>query len=619
MTTARDAARGRTPGAAPTPRLAEVGAWAVAFALALKLGVELWRFATASTVLPLWDMAKYGVSGLRLADAVRGLDPVGWLREIHGMSTWPPVWPMTQSGAFLIFGDDISVARGLIAVTWMFMVAAAFWAMRPLGSGLRGHAVGLLAAAWVAQSPLLQALATVNLLEVPGTFVLLVCLGCALRAIPRTCGAAYDARAGNAWWRATWASALVLFFLKYNYGLLWLLPLLLGELVRRRGGWRGLAGWSWLRARSVRWTPWTVFLAVVLVLLAAIRLSGGIEFELFGQRVRATSIGNPAYGLLLLVCLRTLVGGKASWRDVRRRWRRLDASWHGFGTWLVAPILAWMLLPPHVKEFFGFVENRSSGLGLAESLAFYPGVVMEQYSGAPWLGALALLLAIPACGWLASRDPRRRLLALATLTSCLALAAHPYKLPRFAAQAAVLIGLLASAWLVMSALARRRRALAWTVWAMSVGAAVGVAALGVDQSVVESQHQLRTVPAESAAVADGAARVALDGGVVLGTWNGLSPALVEWHARRLRTLSAGWRPTTTFDLDRRSRSDVVLRQLESEPCRTVALIGPEHPSWHDENAWLAPVEARLRIEGAGWTADEATPGLTVFRCSPPEP
>ena len=173
-------------------------------ALSLVPGLQLWRFATSSQALPQWDMAAHGVQGLRLADAVRQLDPLGWLLEIHGMSTWPPTWPLVESAAFLVFGGEVSVARGLVVICWMLSVVAAFWALRAITPGPRGDAVGLLAAAWLAQAPLLQALSTVNLLEVPGTLGLMVCLGCALRALDPEASSERRAR----WWRDTWLSAL---------------------------------------------------------------------------------------------------------------------------------------------------------------------------------------------------------------------------------------------------------------------------------------------------------------------------------------------------------------------------------------------------------------------------
>ena len=587
-------------------------------ALALVPGLGLWRFAVSSTALPQWDMAKYGTLGLRLADAVRQLDPVGWLWEVHGMSTWPPVWPLVESAAFLAFGGEISVARGLGAVCWMLSVVAAFWAVRPLAPAVSGDVLGLLAAAWVAQAPLLQALSTVNLLEVPGVLALLVCLGCALRALePALQSGPVQAR----WWRATWISGLVLFFLKYNYGLLWLFTLLLAERMRRQGGWRPLAVWASRRARTSHWTPWSGFVGVVLGLLLLIRVTGGIDLEIAGQRIRATSVGNPAYGLLILFCLRTLLRGRPAWRRLGRRWRVIDASWHGVLSLLAAPIFVWMLLPPHVKEFFGFVENRSSELGLGEALAFYPRVLVEQYSAGVWVGVAALGLAVVGLSRLASSDARHRLLALATLVSWLALLAHPYKLARFAAQAAVLTGLLAAAWLVSSWLGPSGLRSGWlTRWvpvplpvavAVSLSAALGVLWLGIDRDFVERQHELRTVPASQAAQADAAAQVALEGGILLGTWNEMSPALVEWRARQGASLAAGWQPVTTLDLDRRQRPDAVLRELDSEPCRPVGWIRSERPGWTAETGWLLPVIANLQGRR---TALAPVEDLTVYDC-----
>ena len=86
------------------------------------------------------------------------------------------------------------------------------------------------------------------------------------------------------------------------------------------------------------------------------------------------SIGNP---LLVLV---VIVLGRAVWRP-RLAWNRF-LSWerslarrHRVLLWTVAaPAVVWLLLPPHLRSFVDFVENRSSVPSLlsAESVLFYP-------------------------------------------------------------------------------------------------------------------------------------------------------------------------------------------------------------------------------------------------------
>jgi hypothetical protein len=148
----------------------------------------------------------------------------------------------------------------------------------------------------------------------------------------------------------------------------------------------------------------------------------------------------------------------------------------------------------------------------------------------------------------------------------------------------------------------------WVTWA------------GIDRRTVETQHRARSAPAEGESEARTAAEVAVRGGIVLGTWNGLSPGLVEWLARTAvpvggdrEELDAGWRPVTTFDLDRRRDADAVIRKLAQSPCRSVVFLRSDRASWSEENGWLAPVETYLR-SAQGFSVVELSPGLTVFRC-----
>lgn len=605
------------------------GGWALAacaavLAVAVRNGFELFRFATSSPAYFQWDMAKYAVSGRRLAAAVRDLDIPGWLAEIHGLDVWPPTWPLVESAAFLLFGAEPAVARGLMAISWAILVAAVFWALSvPIAgrpddeTGGTAIAVGVLAAVWVAQAPLLQALATVNLLEVPGLLFLFLALGCHLRALHT---------GESRWWRRTWIASLALFFCKYNYGLMWLLPLGACEARRRVGSWRGVGQRIVGRFLSVRWRrPVNLFLAVYGVALAVVfvllRRTGGWKGEVLGQEVSLTSVGNPAYLLVLLLAVRGLRLALRRGESLGTLRRRLDEPSRGAFSWLALPIGTWFLLPPHVKELVGFVGNRSSGVAWtsADRWLAYPRAVAELYASAPWLGVLAMAVALPALGWIAGPSPSRRVVALTTTVAWAAILVHPYQLPRFAAQAAALTGVLAASFLVGTILpwvatGRGLRGVARVVGipAVALLAAGAVLWRGPAMETVRTEHALRTVPASLAPAVEASARAALDGTVVLGTWNLHSPWLVEWEARRLEGRDASWRPAGRGDVAGEGNLEAVVRGLRNRD--SVAWIEADHPAWERENARLAPLgeifrrapaateERRVTVEtGAGWS------------------
>ena len=149
---------------------------------ALRVATPVVVLAVGSLRLPQWDMAKYGVSGLRLARALQDLDPIAFLRHLNSLDVWPPVFPLLEVPAFLLAGPGYAGAHTLVSLLFVAAIAAAFWC------GLQSDlAVGALTAALVATSPMAQVFATVVMLEIPGTLLLLLTVGWYLRSLATGC------------------------------------------------------------------------------------------------------------------------------------------------------------------------------------------------------------------------------------------------------------------------------------------------------------------------------------------------------------------------------------------------------------------------------------------------
>ncbi|MCG8460468.1 MAG: hypothetical protein MI919_29655, partial [Holophagales bacterium] len=236
---------------------------------------------------------------------------------------------------------------------------------------------------------------------------------------------------------------------------------------------------------------------------------------------------------------------------------------------------------------------------------------------------------------LSGGEPRRRLLALALLIHGLALIAHPYKLPRFATSLAFLLASAAAVSLVdllFRAVPRAARAVA-LVLVLATWAAVWD--VGAHEDFVRREHRQRTVEASEMGVLELLSDPVLrrDGLLVLGLWDGLSPALVEWHVRRRdRAVAAGAHQPSSIPLpangieEYRRDSGRLLRSL-SEPSsrygRLAALTaippagtveaaaagggggararpggdplpGERRRVFEADTAWLAPVTAAFR-------------------------
>jgi hypothetical protein len=438
-----------------------------------------------------------------------------------------------------------------------------------------------------------------------------------------------------------WLLSAALFFCKYNYGVTWLAGLFLAEGVRRCGSWTGL--WAWVRARvsvdAWRRSAWplrvgVVILGLLAVLVLILRRTGGLETVILGRELSLSSAGNPAQVLALLFVLalvarewrRARADGEALGARLGTRWgRRPDGLAPADRTcvlYLLLPVTAWLLVPPHLRQMVGFLENRSSGLGIfdAEFWWIYPRAWLELYSPHPAVGlvlaALAAFFVVRSLG--STRPPAHRLLAIVLLVHLASILAHPYKLPRFAFGTAGLVILAASVGASMLvtglvaglALGRHRT---WSFLAalliglLSVGLWVGAASWGWDDGRLQRELRWRTAPASTSAVLDAMGDPELGPRLlVLGTWNLLSPALVEWQQLRLRWDGGGpgMGVLTDFELARR-RSQRLRAALERDlpegrPIDTVLVLELDPSAESVPSAELSEGERRLFASETAW-------------------
>ena len=311
-------------------RVASAGVGLFVLAAAVRVTGELWA-ASLGGAFPQWDAAKYGVAGVRLAAALREPDPAAFAGGVIRLSLWP-LFPLIEAPVLLVLGDDYRRAEGVVAALFLLAALAAFWAGRwtlaatvpppggddaPDGAGRAGgdgrfgaplpELAGALTAACVLTSPAFHLFGTLVMLEVPGTLLMLVAAGAYLRSLAAGRGHGAGSAQG---FRLACAAAAALFFLKHNYGLLWLAPLGLSEL------WRASGEEGPLR-RAVRWArqrwlaidprrPWTWLLAAYFALLASMAVTGGWELRLGGSTLHLHGLGNPVYALFLLVLARHL-------------------------------------------------------------------------------------------------------------------------------------------------------------------------------------------------------------------------------------------------------------------------------------------------------------------------
>lgn len=537
--------------------------------------VDLSRWAQTTARLPRWDMAKYGAAASRMQEAMESWDPLALISEIHQLSSWPFVLPLVEGLVFVAFGNDFAVARLLMVVCFACTCLLATQLAGGLGrSAVEGRLLGLWTAVLLISSPMLQLYGVLNMLEMPGTLLTLAALWAYFKVLD-------DPQRPAPWWLLGGLSTL-LFFCKYNYGLIWMLALLASELRRRRGSWRQVVVWLWGSLVHRSWGLWEGFVVLVLGLLALLRVGGGGEWDLGFMTLRATSIGNPMYGLLLLSVGRQVMTARRR-RRFRHRFNQWAPSTRILGLSLALPILLWMLIPPHCKDFFGFVENRTSGLSpwSPESWWFYGRALEQDYLLWSALGLPLLFLAAFQCLQLPHLGARDRTLTLLVMINGAALLVHPYKLSRFALTLFVplvllgcsgaidLIRRLQGRWFGPEGRPRQGvgegpgHALAL----LTLGLLLATSGWGPLPRPEDARQGGLSLAARFAEESVGAANLPLldrvlehgaasEATALIGTWNLFSPALVEWRRAQRRSAPTGLDSTGELWMGRDLRRQV---------------------------------------------------------------
>jgi hypothetical protein len=563
------------PGADSGPGLLSLFAAAAIVATAslplVRAAAGLWRLCRTHPTLPLWDEAAHGVAGVEVSDAIRHLHPLELILALNRQVVWPFVHSLLLAPAFLLFGNGFATAEAVSVALFLGLVLALFAA----GSALhprRGAVTGIAAASLALLAPSVHVFGTLAMLEVPGALLLTLAFALHARA------AAEPLSPGRL--RLAGITSAALFLCKYNYGLLWLAPLALWEWRRLPEEFRARAAAAVRRRMTRRWwlRPMPLLFAAGALAIAAILATGGGEFRAFGQRVSVRSPGNLAYALWLVLWLWLLVPRRGRESRARWIWARLHERARIHAASCALPIAIWLTLPwpNRMKELFGFLANRDSGLPLwsREGLLFYPRAWIADYSPSLWIGAAVITLALwKPPGWLESSEESgpegraaTRAASLARLALGIGLAAtllHRYRDSRFLFTVAPLIWLCASsnAVSILDAVLRRSRAMvareaAW------IGVAVALLAVAWNaaprpRDLAPRREALRG-PASVEAAADGvldmisprqvaphftyaaigegppAGSVAPGRAVLLGYSNVLSPGLLAWRARAAR-------------------------------------------------------------------------------------
>lgn len=434
-----------------------------------------------------WDPAAHALYGVRIAEAVRHLRILELLKTLNEQTLWPPLHSLLQLPFQFLFGPGfyasalcsfVFLALVFPALTYLYQRCSESWA---------GWAVLM---AFAASSPYYAGFGSMPMLEI---------FGAALAAM----SAALYLKSSR-WFPLSLA---LLFFLKYNYCLYVLMPVLAWESLQFRSARRTLP----------RMTPFGWFIAVYLLLMGIILVTGGFKIGKLSMR----GIGNPLYALFLIVLIRAAIKGqyREAWRGIR------GTGWE----WFAVPVLVWLIIPVpnRVKTLVSFAINASLGGGHTSKLSYYTFYfnALYVYFSTWWLETLCAIGAIT----IAVMFRRRKEVAFLALMFALPFALmtlNQNKQERF------LFTFVPALW-ALCALAVSRLPHA----AVRAAAAIAVCACCFwfyDVKTVEVQVAWPFVPLTVEAPVGYVAAAAADAREVrvLGTLNEMSPALIAYHIMR---------------------------------------------------------------------------------------
>jgi hypothetical protein len=506
-------------------------AWIAVLLLAARAASAAARICLLDRSLPTWDEAIHGVVGVDLADAVRRLSPLDFLLTVNQQTAWPFVHGLMLAPCDLLFGNDYLVARGLSVALYAAVIVLLFVAGLALDRE-RGIWIGAIAATLAALSPTYHLFGTLAMLEMPGAFLL--CLGVVLYA------RSTDERASKRTTIAAGIATTALFLCKYNFGLMWLVPLAIHE-------WRSMpapartraieGARTWLTRNARR--PFVILIAIWIVALVAIAITGGGAFTAFGVPISIRSPGNGAYALYVVLLARSIPWlrrpgnlTRLASLDLSPRHRILYAT-------VVLPLAIWFLIPypSRFDNFFGFLVNRDSGVPLwtREGFLFYPRAFLSEYASAPAVGVIvAALAALP----LRAASSAVRVTRLALVCGVIAVVLHRFHDARFLFTVMPLLWLCAAHNAVkIAGAAFARPALARLAGVAKLAGLAGLTAWGLlaipSRDLILHRRGPSGVSASITPALDRVLELAGSGGEtwLLGYSNAMSPGLLSWRSR----------------------------------------------------------------------------------------
>ncbi len=338
-------------------------------------------------LVPFWDEAGHGMDVISFAESLKHFSLPEFLNQLWLSDYWPPAFPLFGSIVALFTGYHWSSLRLIIATLSCGCLVLAYLCLRP-PSRNPGFVLGALGAfvaiVSITLSPLYQVYSSLVMLEIPGIFVTLAALYC-LRQ--------YLTSGRNYWLKRTSILSGVLFFTKFNYFLMWFIPLFIFVTWENRADFlKFLFYFKRVLANTRKRSVFNYFVLAYVGLLFFIHFSGGYSGRVGGVPIELKEIwGNPIYILVLVIVLKVVLSDRKKSRQVIRNIWHTAYPWQPFIRYTLFPIALWLANPRFFGNFLNSVINSSKRQSWREMLTYYPKALIFEISPNAWFGVLLLV------------------------------------------------------------------------------------------------------------------------------------------------------------------------------------------------------------------------------------
>ncbi len=347
----------------------------------------------------LHDRSAHLWLGISLAIDLRTFDLPHLLKDLHAARIWGPLHPLLVGIVLAIGGLDERLAVLPSLACWVGSGVFAFLAARR-ASPQGGNLAGFVAALFVLASPAFRAFATDIMLESLGACLSLGVLYFYLRLRQEQ---TEDISRGAGSAAGLGLMLTLLFFDKYNYWLLMLLPLIADSVgphlfdlsSKLLLACHRFQPRAWLLSQLRHPLTWVLMLLGLVLLLP---LWTGDVLHLAGQEISLRSPHNTVSVMVWVVFLRLWPW----WWNRGCAWRPGPAfpasNWI---YWHVVPLVVWFLWPQRLGNCLVYLTRNhgigeSSGGGFLGGLACYWTCLGEHYLAAPWLSWFIVALFLSA-------------------------------------------------------------------------------------------------------------------------------------------------------------------------------------------------------------------------------